>query len=272
MQVKGHEAGSVENRKKGGYGLVYQDVTRDNRISMPAKGLYAYLSSYCGASDECYPGVELITKELGITKDTFYKHINALVAAGVVKKVQDTGGGRFGRTLYRLTHEVEIQSFSFPKKSESKKSLAKKSETNNNNINNNSINNNNSCIVCPEPEKSAPDPSGILLPLNDKTSYDVPLGKITLWKDTYPAVDVEQELRRMAAWLESNPTKKKTRRGIDRFINSWLSREQDRGGRGSRQQGQETAEQACGLAPEYKEMYKRHFGEGYVPDPDDPFQ
>ncbi len=85
-------------------------------------------------------------------------------------------------------------------------------------------------IVCPEPEKSAPDRSGILLPLNDSSFYDVPLDKISLWKDTYPAVDVERELKKMAAWLDSNPTRRKTRRGITKFINSWLSREQDRGG------------------------------------------
>lgn len=85
-------------------------------------------------------------------------------------------------------------------------------------------------IVYPKPEKSAPNPSGILLPLNDKSLYDVPVDKIALWKETYQAVDVEQELRRMIAWLDSNPTKRKTRRGIERFINNWLARTQDSGG------------------------------------------
>lgn len=85
--------------------------------------------------------------------------------------------------------------------------------------------------VCPEPEKLAPNPGGILLPLNDKTLYDVPLDKIALWKDTYPEVDVDRELKRMAAWLDSNPARRKTRRGITKFINNWLSVEQDRGGR-----------------------------------------
>lgn len=274
MGAGGHETKSVGNWKKGGYGLVYQDVTRDNRISMPAKGLYAYLSSYCGTSNECYPSVEVITRELGITKDTFYKHINALVAAGVVKKVQDTSNGRFGRTLYRLTHEVEIHSFSFPKKSESKKSLTTNSETNNNSINNNNINNNNSSI-CPELDKPAPDRSGILLPLIDKSLYDVPLDKITLWRDAYPAVDVERELKKMIAWLEANPKRRKTKRGINAFINTWLSREQDKGGRyrnGGRQQAQELTPEDYELSPEDKELYKGLGGKDYVPEPDAPFQ
>ncbi len=97
-------------------------------------------------------------------------------------------------------------------------------------------------ISCPEPENSAPIPSGILLPLVDKSFYDVPQEKITLWRETYPAVDVEQELRRMIAWLDSNPTKRKTRRGIERFINNWLARTQDSGG----SKGQKEVREAVG--------------------------
>ena len=65
---------------------MYQNVTRNSNISASAKGLYAYLSAFCGASDECYPSVETITREMDMTKDTFYRHINALIAAGIVKK------------------------------------------------------------------------------------------------------------------------------------------------------------------------------------------
>ena len=46
----------------------------------------------------------------------------------------------------------------------------------------------------------------------------------------YPAIDVVQELRNMAGWLVANPAKRKTARGIKRFINSWLCRAQDKGG------------------------------------------
>ena len=100
-------------------------------------------------------------------------------------------------------------------------------DTNNNVNNDNNIINN---IISLEPDKSAPNPSGILIILNDKSFYDVPLEKITMWKATYPAVDVEQELRKMGAWCDSNPTRRKTRRGVEKFINNWLSRTQDSGG------------------------------------------
>lgn len=86
---------------------------------------------------------------------------------------------------------------------------------------------------------TAADSSGILLSLVDKTDYDVPLSKIEKWRDAYPAVDIEQELKKMAAWLDANPQRKKTRRGINRFITIWLSREQDKGGRYKNGNGQQ---------------------------------
>lgn len=212
---------------------MYQDVTRNKNLSAAAKGLYAYLSAFCGTSDECYPSVETITSEMAMGKDTFYRHVNALVAAGVVEKCQVIGNdGKFGRTLYRLTHEVNISEkpdFPFPQNRDTVEPETDGRETINNSIKNNSIKNNNG-DVCPELEKPAPDHSGILLPLVDKSEYDVPLSKIEQWQRAYPAVDIRQELLRMISWLNANSKRKKTRRGIDRFITTWLSKEQDRGG------------------------------------------
>jgi hypothetical protein len=46
----------------------------------------------------------------------------------------------------------------------------------------------------------------------------------------YPAVDIPAECRKMAGWLIGNPGKRKTPRGIKRFVTGWLAKEQDRGG------------------------------------------
>lgn len=66
--------------------------------------------------------------------------------------------------------------------------------------------------------------------LNDKSYFDIPVSKVEKWKEIYPAVDVEQELREMSDWAESNPTRRKTKKGILTFIRNWLSKEQDKGG------------------------------------------
>ncbi len=83
----------------------------------------------------------------------------------------------------------------------------------------------------PVPGSTPPtDPAVISMPLNDGTEYGVTQAEIDKYSSLYPAVNILQELRDMVGWLDANPNRKKTRKGIKRFINNWLSTEQDRGG------------------------------------------
>ena len=66
------------------------------------------------------------------------------------------------------------------------------------------------------------------------------------WQDAYPDVDIYQELKRMAAWLSNNESKRKTKRGMPRFCNAWLSRANDQGGSPTQYQ---TKEEAQGIVP-----------------------
>ena len=70
----------------------------------------------------------------------------------------------------------------------------------------------------------------ISLPLNDGSEYPVFPEQVHEWAGLYPAVDVIQQLRTMRGWLMANPKKRKTQSGILRFVNGWLSKEQDKGG------------------------------------------
>jgi hypothetical protein len=47
-------------------------------------------------------------------------------------------------------------------------------------------------------------------------------------KSLYPAVDVEMECRRARDWAMREPKKRKTAGGMERFLNTWLSKEQNR--------------------------------------------
>ena len=78
-------------------------------------------------------------------------------------------------------------------------------------------------------KKNSSIPPVIELPLNDKSLYPIYQDDVDSWKELYPAVDIMQQLRNMKGWSDSNPTKRKTKGGIKRFINNWLSREQDKG-------------------------------------------
>lgn len=83
---------------------------------------------------------------------------------------------------------------------------------------------------CTESDKSAPVPAVIELILNDRSFYPITQEDVDEWSNLYPSVDILQELRKMRGWLDANPAKRKTSRGIKRFITSWLAREQDKGG------------------------------------------
>lgn len=86
-----------------------------------------------------------------------------------------------------------------------------------------------------EPFGSDPDDSEIFIRIqtnrNDE-NYPVLKADILEWKELFPAVDVEQEIRKMVAWSKANSKKRKTKSGMKRFITAWLSREQDKGGSG----------------------------------------
>lgn len=80
------------------------------------------------------------------------------------------------------------------------------------------------------PVAKAPDQKNVFeLPLNDKTLFPVSELDLHKYSELYPNVDISQEFRKMIGWLDANPAKRKTKKGIKRFINSWLIRQQDKG-------------------------------------------
>lgn len=82
-------------------------------------------------------------------------------------------------------------------------------------------------LSCAE-QQVAPAPTVASLPLLDGTEYGITQAEMDEWISLYPAVDVPQEFRNMRGWLNANPKNRKTPKGIKRFINGWLSREQNK--------------------------------------------
>jgi hypothetical protein len=84
-------------------------------------------------------------------------------------------------------------------------------------------------VSLPAKQPVPQEPVVITMPLNSG-EHQVTESFAAQMQALYPAVDVAQELRTMTGWLIANPTKRKTKTGINRFINAWLSKCQDRGG------------------------------------------
>ena len=60
--------------------------------------------------------------------------------------------------------------------------------------------------------------------------YLITESMIKEWEDTFPAVDIMQDLKNMRAWCIANPTKNKTKQGALKFITQWLTKTQNNGG------------------------------------------
>ena len=65
----------------------------------------------------------------------------------------------------------------------------------------------------------------ITLPLKDGTEYVVSFEDGKHYESMFPNINVGQAFCAMLVWLECNDSRRKTRRGIKRFIASWLIKE-----------------------------------------------
>ena len=84
-----------------GYGLSPQLVMRSKGLSIEAKALYGYLSSFTGAGDTAFPSTSRILEELDISKNRFYKIRKELVSWGFIS-IETTATSAGLRTVYTL--------------------------------------------------------------------------------------------------------------------------------------------------------------------------
>jgi uncharacterized protein YdaU (DUF1376 family) len=87
-----------------------------------------------------------------------------------------------------------------------------------------------SALTSPEAGKPAPVAD---LPCVNGEPYLVFETDIAEWQASFPAVNVRQQLGAMRSWLIANPTRRKTKRGMRRFVVTWLDRKQNEGGSAS---------------------------------------
>ena len=82
----------------------------------------------------------------------------------------------------------------------------------------------------PAPLDSEPDvPPVMLFPVAAKDHPGWPLyqSKIDEYRQSFPGVNLEAQLRKARQWCIDNPAKRKTPGGMLRFLNTWLSKAQD---------------------------------------------
>ena len=209
-----------------GYGIVSKLVMQDTNISCVAKTIYSYFCSYTGGGNTCFPSRNKICYDLGISKDTLGKHLKQLIEAGYIKVEQAKENGRYSHNVYTIITTLS----KCPNDSVSEKLAHEKLTPNNNSLNKNSILNKNS-VNNNMSGAISPDNNVIGLPTNKFNTqgeeYHVSKEFYNTMAELYPNTNVLDELKRMRAWLLTNKQKRKTLSGMEKFINSWLSRQQN---------------------------------------------
>lgn len=89
-----------------GFGFVQKSIMHRKDLSIEAKGIFCFLSTYADQNGFCYPSKKTICENLGISEERFTRHMKALIDAGLVTKAQKRQeGNRFAGNTYRLIRE-----------------------------------------------------------------------------------------------------------------------------------------------------------------------
>ena len=85
--------------------------------------------------------------------------------------------------------------------------------------------------ICAETAKpsSAPDEAVLVFPCDGPSPrWPLTRSQIERWQSQFPALRVSDECSAALAWIEANPQRRKTARGMPSFLASWLGRAQNR--------------------------------------------
>ncbi|MDD4566122.1 MAG: hypothetical protein PHE79_11695 [Eubacteriales bacterium] len=104
------EGVKIQGILANGYGIMPQSVTRNENLTIEAKAIYAYLTAFSGSSFKpIFPSRDLMLKELNMSINRFYKHMQLLLDANLVTIERTVEGNIFGKNIYSLVLVPEIE-------------------------------------------------------------------------------------------------------------------------------------------------------------------
>lgn len=88
----------IEGVNFKGFGNIPKFVMLDSDLTLEAKTLYAYFCSFTGKGNSSFPGRNKITRDLKISKTSFYKHLDMLIENGYI--IVKSGKEKFKTNTY----------------------------------------------------------------------------------------------------------------------------------------------------------------------------
>ena len=199
----------------------------------------------------CYPGLEEIARKARLSRQAVVTALGHLKKLGEIEVVtrghrSTSGDSRRDRNLYRVLTPTKGNSNWVKELDSSQNNCVNSNERLSQVLGVNRVNDVDSIdpvsLNDPSVDPSV-DPSGVE-PNNGSASppavlsfptigagastWQLTAEQLSEWQSVYPALDVLWECRRARAWVEAQPARRKTARGMPRFLVAWLNRAVDR--------------------------------------------
>lgn len=80
------------------------------------------------------------------------------------------------------------------------------------------------------PPEQTDDPPLLEFPCDgEPRAWQLRRSKVLEWSECYPALDILAECRRALQWIRDDPSRRKTARGMTKFLGGWLGKSQNQG-------------------------------------------
>ena len=104
----------VEGVNAKGFGIIPKLLVLDTRLTAESKAIYAFICSYAGGGNTEFPSVEKMCADLGISRNTYYRHYRLLLEYGYIKATQlrypgaSEGEKAYSRNIYTLSNNPSL--------------------------------------------------------------------------------------------------------------------------------------------------------------------
>lgn len=176
------------------------------------------LADWSDDEGRCYPSINSIAKKIRLKERQVQRTINQLISEGFVTILSNKFGGAPGSSR---RYQIVINSLTGVTDDTPKHETGVMQDVD-------------GCHMTPqtgvtddtltviEPSLTVRQKSKAKIMLSSDGNFENLEGHLDVWKNAYPHLDVMAEIKKSAAWLISNPKRKKS--DLARFINGWLSR------------------------------------------------
>lgn len=186
---------------------------------------------------ECWPSYQYIADQCEISRRSAMDHIEALCSAGLVQKRTRKGPKGNSTNIYVVSLGGEnsappsensappSETVALPPSENSAPGISHSFESVSESVNEPL----GSASADDSPGAAQLDPVNMEFPTKCGKGYRPAQSLVEEIETAYPALDVSQELQRSRLWLIANPSKRKTVRGMSKFLTGWMSRQGSQG-------------------------------------------